>query len=267
MKGATSWGPRAWVTMSATASTAAWPTRLRREKAARIGLDHARREVLRADPDGDRQEHRAGHERRRLAPAREEPGDHVPGDAERLRPEEDPREADDVEGDEPPPEVVDPGEALLRLRPVPLAPEALGAEPDAVDQAPGDERPPRAVPEPAEQHRQEQVAVRDRRAAAAPAERDVEVVAEPAGERHVPPPPEVLERDGGVRGVEVLRELEAEQERDADGDVRVAGEVGVDLHRVGVDRDQDLERRVLVRVGEDLVDDVTRRGSSRSPPS
>ncbi len=109
---------------------------------------------------------------------------------------------------------------------------------------------------PAEQHRQEQVAVRDRRARAATAERDVEVVAEPARERHVPAAPEVLQRRGCVRRVEVLRELEAEQERDADGDVGVAGEVGVDLHRVGVDGDQDLERRVLVGVGEDLVDDV-----------
>ena len=49
---------------------------------------------------------------------------------------------------------------------------------------------------------------------------------------------------------------EAEQQRDPDRDVRVAEEVGVDLHRVGVDPDEHLERRVLVRRAEDLVDDV-----------
>ena len=74
----------------------------------------------------------------------------------------------------------------------------------------------------------------------------------------MPAPPEVLDRDGGVGRVEVLREREPEQKRDAYGDVRVAGEIGVDLHRVRVDCDQDLERRVLIRVDEDLVDDVPR---------
>ena len=91
-----------------------------------------------------------------------------------------------------------------------------------------------------------------RRALAVAAERDVEVVAQPARQRHVPAPPEVLERDGGVRRVEVLRELEAEQQRDADRDVRVAAEVGEDLDGVAVDADQHLERRV--------------RGSARRTP-
>ena len=125
-----------------------------------------------------------------------------------------------------------------------------------MDEAPGDERPPRPVPEAAEEHRQQQVPIRDRGTAPAAAERDVQVVAQPARERDVPAAPEILQRHGRVGRVEVERELEAEQEGDADGDVRVAGEVGIDLHRVRVDRDQDLERRVLVGVGEDLVDDV-----------
>src|SRR3970282_801869 len=43
----------------------------------------------------------------------------------------------------------------------PLAPPALGDERGTVDGAPGDERPARAVPEAAEQHRQHQVAVRE----------------------------------------------------------------------------------------------------------
>ena len=72
----------------------------------------------------------------------------------------------------------------------------------------------------------------------------------------MPAAPEVLDRDGRVRGVEVLREPEPEQERDPDRDVRVAEEVGVDLHRVRVDADEHLERRVLVGGAEDLVDDV-----------
>ena len=44
--------------------------------------------------------------------------------------------------------------------------------------------------------------------------------------------------------------------RDPDRDIRVAGEVGVDLDGVRVDPDQELERRVLPRRTERLVDDA-----------
>ncbi len=74
----------------------------------------------------------------------------------------------------------------------------------------------------------------------------------------MPAAPEVLDRDRCVRRVEVLREPEPEQQRDPDRHVGVAREVRVDLHGVRVDRDQDLERRVLTGRGEDLVHD--RRG-------
>ena len=58
MKGATSCGPSACVTISATASTAACATTFSREKAARIVRGTARRQVLRADADRDGQQHR-----------------------------------------------------------------------------------------------------------------------------------------------------------------------------------------------------------------
>src|SRR5262249_5235203 len=61
--------------------------------------------------------------------------------------------------------------------------------------------------------------------------------------------------DGGVGPVEVLGEGDAQQQGDADGDVRVAAEVGVDLHGVAVDGDQDLRRAVLGRDAEHGVDD------------
>ena len=130
--------------------------------------------------------------------------------------------------------------------------------PDAVDPAPDHERPGGAVPEPAEEHRQHEVAVRRDPSLPVAAERDVEVVAQPARERHVPAAPEVLERDGRVRRVEVLREDEPEEEGDPDRDVRVPAEVREDLDGVAVDGDEHLERGVAVRRREDLVDDVRR---------
>jgi len=56
----------------------------------------------------------------------------------------------------------------------------LDREPDAVDAAPHDERPRRSVPQPAEQHRQHEVDVGAPDAPAVAAQRDVEVVPQPA---------------------------------------------------------------------------------------
>ena len=88
---------------------------------------------------------------------------------------------------------------------------------------------------PAEQERDHEVHVGAAAALAVAAQRDVEVVAQPAGQRDVPAPPEVLDGARRVRRVEVLGQLEAEEQGDADGDVAVGAEVAVDLHRVGED--------------------------------
>ena len=71
------------------------------------------------------------------------------------------------------------------------------------------------------------------RAAAAAAQRDEQIIAQPGRQRDVPAPPEVRDVRRQVRHVEVLRQLVAEQVGDADGHVGVAGEVAVDLHGVG----------------------------------
>ena len=76
--------------------------------------------------------------------------------------------------------------------------------------APEHERPGRAVPEPADDHRQHQVAVELQHVPPRlPPERDVEVVAEPGREADVPARPEVLRAGGEVGEVEVQGQLEA----------------------------------------------------------
>ena len=81
------------------------------------------------------------------------------------------------------------------------------------------------------QYEEEQEVAEEPRCAVA-AEGYVEVVAQPARERHVPAAPEV----GGVLclvgRVEVLWQVEAHQHCHADGYVGIAREVGVDLHGV-----------------------------------
>ena len=130
----------------------------------------------------------------------------------------------------------------------------------AVEGAPEHEGPGRPVPEAAEDHRDHQVAVGEQAAAAAAAERDVEVVAQEARERHVPAPPEVAEPGRAVGVVEVLREDEAHQQREADRDVRVAGEVAVDLGRVGVGGEDRVGREVGLGDAEHRVDELAGEG-------
>src|SRR5206468_3789768 len=59
--------------------------------------DRGRTDVLREYPDRDREQDGRRDERRALAPGVEQANDHVAGARERVRTEEDPREADDVE--------------------------------------------------------------------------------------------------------------------------------------------------------------------------
>ncbi len=140
-------------------------------------------------------------------------------------------------------------------------PARLGAGPlqrqaHAVHAAPEDEGPAGAVPEAAEQHGHDEVHVGAAAALAVAAQRDVQVVAQPARQGDVPAAPEVLDGARRVRRVEVLGQLEAEQQRDADGDVAVGAEVAVDLHGVGGDGPRRLPGRVRLRRQEDAVDDV-----------
>jgi len=113
-----------------------------------------------------------------------------------------------------------------------LALRALEREVAAVDAAPDQEVPARAMPQPAEQHHERQVDVRADVALPVAAKGNVQVVAEPGGERQVPPPPEFRDGLRTVRRIEVLREHKTEHQAEADCHVRVAAEVKVYLERI-----------------------------------
>ena len=89
--------------------------------------------------------------------------------------------------------------------------------------------------------------------AAAAAERNEQVIAQPGRQRDVPAPPELGDVGGQVRHVEILGQLVAEQVGRADRHVGVAGEVAVDLHRVGEHAHPDGRGAIQRRVGEDRV--------------
>src|SRR5690606_2583166 len=109
----------------------------------------------------------------------------------------------------------------------------LDGQPDAVPGAPDHVGEVGAVPQAAEQHGQEQVAVGLEGAAAVASQADVQVVAQPGGQADVPAPPELGDRLADVGLVEVLHEAEAHHQTQADGHAAVAGEVEVQLRGVG----------------------------------
>ena len=98
-----------------------------------------------------------------------------------------------------------------------------------VDAAPGDERPIGTVPKSAHEEDDEYVADGLPLADPRTAKRDVEVVAEPRGERDVPTPPKLCDIAREVRRLEIGHELDAKEFGGADGDVAVPGEIPVDL--------------------------------------
>ena len=283
--------------MKATARTRPCSTRVQHREAGLTPLPQRARHVLHADADGDGEEHARGHGGADRAPALEQPGDDArarpPKLSERKKIQAKVTKANTpMRGSQTPchglPVVLERRRGGGRAG-APAAAGAASARPskaaassrrwrctssalslrrstrdvlddqgDAVQEAPEDERPAGAVPEPAEHHGEHQVHVGARAALAVAAERDVQVVAQPARQRHVPAAPELLHRARRVRRVEVVRQLEPQQQRDADGDVGVGAEVAVDLHRVADDAEQHLERRVLARRREHAVDDVGR---------
>ena len=100
------------------------------------------------------------------------------------------------------------------------------------NQSPYYEVPRRAVPEAGERPDDEQAPQKPRLTAAAPAEGDIEVIAEPGAERDVPSAPELGDRTRAVGQIEVARNGEAEHPAKAHGHEGVAGEVEIELQAV-----------------------------------
>ena len=177
--------------------------------------------------------------------------------AHRLGAEEDPGQADELEGEETGQEFPPPRRRML------AAGRALNQAGEghrhAVHRAPQHEFPLGAVPQAAQEHRQPEIQIGAPGAVPAAAQRNVQVVAEPGRQTDVPAPPEVARVQRDVRPVEVERDFIAQQQRRADGDVRIAGKIAVDLHRVAVDRRQHLPTGVHFGQRKHAVDQIDRQ--------
>src|ERR1043166_8205542 len=99
----------------------------------------------------------------------------------------------------------------------------------AVIKAPHDEPEAGAVPQPAEEHGDGEIAQGFQPPFALATERNVEIVAQPTRQRDVPALPEFRGRGREIGREEIARQLDAEQLGDAAGDVGIGGKIAVDL--------------------------------------
>src|SRR5262245_45679468 len=88
------------------------------------------------------------------------------------------------------------------------------------------------MPQAAKQKYGDEIDAGPQRTFSVAAEGNVEIVTEPARERHVPTPPELRHARGAIRLVEVLWKMEAEHPAQANRHVGIAREIVVDLQRV-----------------------------------
>ena len=114
-------------------------------------------------------------------------------------------------------------------------PQALQQHPRRVVEPPEQEVPPRPVPDAGEEPHDQDVAHPLGPGHAVPPQREIDVLPEPGGQGDVPALPKLYHRAGNIGVVEVLQEVEAEHLPQADGHVAVAGEIEIDLERVGRD--------------------------------
>src|SRR5580765_4351024 len=100
---------------------------------------------------------------------------------------------------------------------------------NAVIAAPQDKSPVCAVPQSAEEHGDEQIAGRFPGALAAPAHRNVEIVAQASGKRNVPATPEISDIGSLIGRIEILGQPQSEHVAQSDRHVAITGKIKIQL--------------------------------------
>lgn len=118
-----------------------------------------------------------------------------------------------------------------------LEPEPFGNDQQSIIQSPYHVGKVRSMPDAGKQPDYEQIADEGFCAFTAAAQRNVDIVPEPAGKSDVPPPPEITDRHRPVRMVKVLRNVKAEPSAHANGHIGISREIEVQLEGVGQGQD------------------------------
>ena len=105
---------------------------------------------------------------------------------------------------------------------------------DEVRQTPQDERPIRSVPDSRQEPYHEEIEdMPCFRFHPVSAQRNVDIIPEPAGQGDMPTPPELRNGTGNIRIVEVFIEVKPEHLSQTDGHIRISAEIEINLEGVG----------------------------------
>ena len=143
-------------------------------------------------------------------------------------------------------------------QPVPAIPQGRSNSPhhliEAVKHAPHYKGHGRPVPQAADRKNDKYIQIFPGGTPPGAAQGDVQVVPEPVGQGHMPPPPEFCNGPGKIGCVKVLPQGEAHAVGHAQGHVGVGGEITVDLEGKGHRCSHHLHRAKGLRCPEDGVD-------------
>ena len=102
-------------------------------------------------------------------------------------------------------------------------------EENAVQESPNYKIPRGAVPQSTDSKYNDDIDIRSDFSFPIASKREIEIVAEPVGERDMPSCPKILEGSRQIRFVEISAQFEPEQTGCADGDLRIGRKVKVEL--------------------------------------
>ena len=119
--------------------------------------------------------------------------------------------------------------------------------------APRHKVPSGAVPQSAQQKHDHNGKDLPAQSASVSAQGYIYVICEPSGQADMPSAPKVPDRDGGVRPVEILHQVDAQKRGASAGNVRIAGEIAVDLDAKQKHSQNDIRTGGTARIAEHLI--------------
>mgnify|MGYP007098451509 FL=1 len=104
------------------------------------------------------------------------------------------------------------------------------------------------MPQAAQEHGNDEIGILANFPLPVASQRNIKVIAQPAGKRNMPPPPKFRNGSGLIRGIEIDIEMEAQQQGNADSHITVTGEVAINLQGIAINTYQILHPRIKSRI-------------------